>query len=76
MGRTYSFHGGNEKCTNNFYPENLKEGLYFLHNGPYVIVVQLFHSQSGWIPAGCGYSRNSSYLLNIDFVAVATLLST
>jgi hypothetical protein len=32
---------------------------------------------SGWIPAGCGYSHNSSYLLDVcprhDFVEVGTL---
>jgi hypothetical protein len=79
MGRMCSIHGENEKCGHSFYPENLKEGLYFLHNGPYVLVVQLFRSQSGWIPAGCGYSSNSLYLLDVcpclDFVVVATLFS-
>jgi hypothetical protein len=53
-------------------------GLYFLQNGPYVLVLQSFCSQSGWIPAGCGYSHNSLYLLDVclrlDFVAVGKLL--
>jgi hypothetical protein len=54
-------------------------GLYFLQDGPYVLVIQLFPSQSGWIPAGCGCSLNSSYLLDVFprlvFVAVDTLFS-
>jgi hypothetical protein len=36
----------------------------------------LFCSQSGWISDGCGYSRKSSYLLDVsphlNFVAVGT----
>jgi hypothetical protein len=40
-------------------------GLCFLQNGFYVQVIQLFWSQSGWIPADCGYSCNSLYLLDI-----------
>jgi hypothetical protein len=43
------------------------------------MVVQLFHSESSLIPAGCSYSRNCSYLLDfcphLDFLAVCTLLS-
>lgn len=39
--------------------------LYVLKNGPYVLVIQLFPSQSCRIPAGCGYSHNSLYLLDI-----------
>jgi hypothetical protein len=50
--------------------------LYFLQNGPYVLVIQLFSSQTGWVPADCSYSCNSSYLLDIcprlDFMAVTT----
>jgi hypothetical protein len=52
-------------------------GLYFLKNGPNVLVVQLFCFQSRWIPAGCSYNCYSSYLLDVcprlDFVAVGTL---
>jgi hypothetical protein len=36
----------------------------FLQNGPYVMVVQLIRSQSGWIPASYGYSCNDSYTLD------------
>jgi hypothetical protein len=50
--------------------------LYFLQNGPYALVIQLFPSQSSWIPGGWDYSHNSSYLLHVcpclDFVAVGT----
>jgi hypothetical protein len=53
-------------------------GLCFLQNGPFVLVAQLFCSQSRWISAGCGYSRESSHLLDVcprlEFVAVGTLL--
>jgi hypothetical protein len=53
-------------------------GLYFLQNGPYALIVQ-FPSQNSWIPAACGYSHNSSYLLDVcprlDFVTAGTLLS-
>jgi hypothetical protein len=53
-------------------------GLYFLQNWTYVLV-HLLSSQSSWIPAGCGYSHNSLYLLDIclclDFVGVHTLFS-
>jgi hypothetical protein len=53
-------------------------GLFFLQNGPFVFIVQLFHSQSGWIPTSCGYRRSSSYLLDVcprlNFVAVDTLV--
>jgi hypothetical protein len=46
-------------------------GFYFLQNGPYIIVVQLFCSQSD-------YRLNISYLLDVcphlDFVAMGTLL--
>jgi hypothetical protein len=52
--------------------------LSFLQNGPYVLVVQLFSTQSRWIPVGCCYSRNSLYIFDdcphLDFVAVGTLL--
>jgi hypothetical protein len=51
--------------------------LWFLQNGPYVLVVQLFPSQGGWIPAG--YNRNSLYLLyicpHLDLVTVYTIFS-
>lgn len=47
--------------------------LYFLQNGPYILVVHLFYFQRGWIPAGCGYSCNSLYLFDFclcfDFMA-------
>jgi hypothetical protein len=62
----------------NAFPFWAFSGLYFLQNGTYVEVVQFFHSQSRWIPAGCSYSRNSSYPLDLfprlGFVAVGTLL--
>jgi hypothetical protein len=52
-------------------------GLYFLQNGSYVLIVQLFCSQSSWIPDGWGYSCKSSHLLDVgqhlNFVAVGTL---
>jgi hypothetical protein len=54
-------------------------GLYFLQNGPYVLAVQLLSSQSDRIPGTCGYSCNSSYLLDVcpdlGFVAVGTRFS-
>jgi hypothetical protein len=54
-------------------------GLYFLQNGRYILVVQLFPFQSGRIQANCGYSRSSSYLFDVcsrvGFVAVGTLFS-
>jgi hypothetical protein len=51
--------------------------LYVLQNGPNILFVQFFPSESGWIVAGCIYSRNSSYLLDVchrlHFVAVGIL---
>jgi hypothetical protein len=53
-------------------------GLYFLQNGPYVMVVKLFCSQGSYISASCGYGHISLYLLDVcqhlDFVAGGTLL--
>jgi hypothetical protein len=52
-------------------------GLCFLQNGPYVLV-DPFCSQSRWVSAGCGYSGESSHLLDVcprlEFLAVGTLL--
>jgi hypothetical protein len=53
-------------------------GLYFLKNGPYVMVLQLPSSHSHCIPDGCCYSHNSLYLLDVcprlDFVAAGIIL--
>jgi hypothetical protein len=52
-------------------------GLHFLQSGSYVLVIQLFCSQSDWTKAGYGYICNSSYLLDVpprlEFVAVGKL---
>lgn len=60
------------------FPFRSLSGLCLLQNGPYVQIVQLFPSQSGWIPADCDYGGNSSYLLDVcpdlNFGAVRTLL--
>jgi hypothetical protein len=45
------------------FPFSALSSLYFLQNGPYALVVQFFRSQSRWIPDGCGYRCNSSYML-------------
>jgi hypothetical protein len=61
-----------------FFPFWSLSGLYFLQNWTYVLVVK-FSSQIGWVLAGCGYSSNSSYLIDfcprLDFVYVSTLFS-
>jgi hypothetical protein len=60
------------------FPFGTLSGIYFLQDGPYFLVVQLFRSESDWIPGACGYSRNSSCLFDVcprlDFVAVNKLL--
>jgi hypothetical protein len=71
---TVAFVGG--PAVGNVVPFWALYGLYFFHNKPYVVVIQLIHSWSNWIPAGCGYSYNNSHLLDVclrlDFLAVGT----
>jgi hypothetical protein len=68
-----------DAAVSDVFPFEAPSGLYFLQNEPYVLVVPLFRSQSGLIPAGYGCGRSSSYLLDVclrlDFVAVGTLFS-